>query len=113
MPEKSPTGAGNVARTDAPPVPQRTVREPNREQRDARPPRGRHRDREEIAPPVAARIEPEPDDHWEREEAPLEEVEDVVSAPAAEADDDEVDNLSDWDVPYWQDLIASLYRPDR
>jgi hypothetical protein len=29
-----------------------------------------------------------------------------------EADDDTSD-LSEWDVPSWQDLIASLYRPDR
>ena len=27
--------------------------------------------------------------------------------------DEEPDNLSDWNVPSWQELIASLYRPDR
>jgi len=30
-----------------------------------------------------------------------------------EADDEEVDNLSNWNVPSWNDLIASLYRPER
>jgi hypothetical protein len=30
------------------------------------------------------------------------------------ADDAEsLDTLSDWNVPSWADLIASLYRPDR
>jgi hypothetical protein len=27
--------------------------------------------------------------------------------------EEEPDTLSDWNVPSWQDLIASLYRPDR
>jgi hypothetical protein len=40
----------------------------------------------------------------EEEESPAEEV------PAAE---EEVDDLSDWQAPSWQELIASLYRPDR
>ena len=33
--------------------------------------------------------------------------------PDDEGDDDEVDNLSNWNVPSWNDLIASLYRPER
>jgi|SRR6516162_3375652 len=28
-------------------------------------------------------------------------------------DSDEADNLSDWNVPSWTELIGSLYRPDR
>ena len=30
-----------------------------------------------------------------------------------EDDSDDVDTLSDWNVPSWAELIASLYRPDR
>jgi hypothetical protein len=26
---------------------------------------------------------------------------------------DEVDNLTDWNVPSWTELIESLYRPER
>jgi hypothetical protein len=32
----------------------------------------------------------------------------------SEADEkDEVDNLTDWNVPSWNELIESLYRPER
>jgi hypothetical protein len=88
----------------------RPYREPNRDSRDRQSPRGGHRGREENAP-VHARAEAE--DRWEQEESPVEEVEDVVSGVPAQEDDEEVDILSNWDVPAWQDLIASLYRPDR
>jgi hypothetical protein len=30
-----------------------------------------------------------------------------------EGKDEELDNLSDWNVPSWTELIASLYRPER
>jgi len=30
-----------------------------------------------------------------------------------EVDNDDVDTLSDWNVPSWAELIASLYRPER
>jgi hypothetical protein len=45
----------------------------------------------------------------------VEEDTEEVEPPAADTDDDsdEVDNLSDWNVPSWQELIASLYRPER
>jgi hypothetical protein len=46
----------------------------------------------------------------------VEEEEEVVSEepPRVEEDDDEeVDDLSNWNVPSWQELIASLYRPER
>jgi hypothetical protein len=40
---------------------------------------------------------------------------DVAEGVAEEADekDEELDNLSDWNVPSWNELIASLYRPER
>jgi hypothetical protein len=44
------------------------------------------------------------------QEEPLEEAE---TASAADDDIDEEDNLSDWSVPSWTELIASLYRPER
>ncbi len=48
-----------------------------------------------------------------REPAPVEVEDDTPprSAPAIDAADDT--DFSNWDVPSWQDLIASLYRPDR
>jgi hypothetical protein len=39
------------------------------------------------------------------------EQENLVSAP--EDDDDDADDMSGWSIPSWQDLIDSLYRPDR
>jgi hypothetical protein len=47
----------------------------------------------------------------EQDEAP-----DDTPAPAPAVEDDEIDegdDLSDWNMPSWQELIASLYRPDR
>lgn len=41
-----------------------------------------------------------------------EEPEEPSVGPEPEADE-EVDTLSDWNVPSWADIIASLYRPDR
>jgi hypothetical protein len=35
------------------------------------------------------------------------------AAPEVEEDDEELDTLSDWNVPSWTELIDSLYRPDR
>ena len=47
------------------------------------------------------------------EEAPAEEVAEE-EAPAEEPDLDlDDDNLADWNIPSWQELIASLYRPDK
>jgi len=41
-------------------------------------------------------------------------VEEGETTPAPADDDiDEEDNLSDWTVPSWTELIASLYRPER
>jgi hypothetical protein len=41
--------------------------------------------------------------------------EEVGARPSSgpEDDNEEADNLSDWSVPSWTELIASLYRPDR
>jgi hypothetical protein len=33
----------------------------------------------------------------------------LVSAP----EDDDADDMSGWSIPSWQDLIDSLYRPER
>jgi hypothetical protein len=63
--------------------------------------RGRGRRRPETGKPPSRR------EAVAREEESLPE-----DAPAA-ADDDEVDDLSNWQAPSWQELIASLYRPDR
>jgi ribonuclease E len=47
------------------------------------------------------------------EEAALDEEVDEEETPEEEDADEEVDTLSDWNVPSWQELISSLYRPDR
>jgi hypothetical protein len=51
------------------------------------------------------------------EEAPATASDEVTGETAAtpEEDDDteEIDSLSDWSVPSWTELIASLYRPER
>jgi hypothetical protein len=41
------------------------------------------------------------------------ELDDVQESPADKDDDDEVDKLTDWNVPSWTELIGSLYRPER
>jgi hypothetical protein len=38
-------------------------------------------------------------------------IEGVQPRPAAE--DEALETPSDWNVPSWQEIIASLYRPDR
>jgi hypothetical protein len=37
----------------------------------------------------------------------------VEGSEESEGRDEELDNLSDWNVPSWTELIASLYRPER
>lgn len=63
---------------------------------------------------------PEPaleyDDELREEEVVEDEEREEVEAAApreGEEELDEMDDLSDWNVPSWNDLIASLYRPDR
>ncbi|HZZ77201.1 MAG TPA: hypothetical protein VFE62_01705 [Gemmataceae bacterium] len=50
----------------------------------------------------SSRRQPEPEHEHEEEQQPR-------HAPVMDAADD----FSDWNVPSWQELIASLYRPDR
>lgn len=47
------------------------------------------------------------------EAGPAPEAEPPETAPGPEEKDEELDNLSDWNVPSWAELIASLYRPER
>ena len=56
---------------------------------------------------------PEPVEAEDEDEDEEQEVE--VAAVNEDEDDDgeEPDTLSDWNVPSWNELIASLYRPDR
>jgi hypothetical protein len=51
----------------------------------------------------------------ETEAESAEEPEEVPEAVAAEEEEDDDEKLSfaNWNVPSWQELIASLYRPDR
>lgn len=38
----------------------------------------------------------------------------LESSPADDEDDDEpIETFADWNVPSWQEIVASLYRPDR
>lgn len=65
--------------------------------------RGRHKkaEREETEAPAAV----DDVEEGEPEEAP---------EPATDNDeDDDGDDMSGWDIPSWQELIDSLYRPDR
>jgi hypothetical protein len=73
------------------------------EKDDARRGRGRGRPRSESPKPAPRRVEPVAED----DEAPA-----AKAAPATE-DDDVMDDLSNWQAPSWQELIASLYRPER
>lgn len=62
--------------------------------------RGRRRGRPRDHEPVAESDQPEADEP------------DATAHTEAEEDDtEEVDTLSDWNVPSWNELIASLYRP--
>ena len=47
------------------------------------------------------------------DDAPEEAADQEESQPSRAADEDDDDNLSNWTVPSWQELIASLYRPER
>jgi len=66
--------------------------------------RGRLRKPEEPQPP-----ELEEEDALESEE----DMERSEPLPEEEDDDEEIDKLTDWNVPSWNDLIGSLYRPER
>jgi len=56
----------------------------------------------------------EPIGRGDLDEEILEPEEAEVVEPVAEEDDDEeIDKLTDWNVPSWSELIGSLYRPER
>jgi hypothetical protein len=75
------------------------------ERRGRRRRRRRRPDEREPAPRSAAKVRDPDEDEVEPSEEP------VVAAGGD--DDDDEDDLSNWSVPPWNDLIASLYRPDR
>ena len=54
----------------------------------------------------------ETDDEPSEDDVVDEDVEHIRPA-AAQEDDEPEEDFSDWNVPSWNDLIASLYRPDR
>ena len=48
------------------------------------------------------------------EEAGLQAEEELQPAAAVEEEDEEpIDTFADWNVPSWQEIVASLYRPER
>jgi ribonuclease E len=74
--------------------------------------RRRRRPDEEPAEEASKPASSAPDDLEELEEVDIERDEPL---PVAHADDDDEpeEDFSDWNVPSWNELIASLYRPDR
>jgi hypothetical protein len=48
----------------------------------------------------------EPGESFVEEEVPAEEE-------VQDEEDEDIDDLSNWNVPSWAELIASLYRPER
>ena len=68
---------------------------------------GFEEDEEDVAPGGQSQCEAVP-------ELPEEELEELETpSTSADNDIDEEDTLSDWNVPSWTELIASLYRPER
>jgi hypothetical protein len=47
------------------------------------------------------------------DETDLEDVEPEETTGPQEEDDEPVEPITDWNVPSWNELIASLYRPER
>ena len=93
------------AEDEAPPKPAGEDEGPERNpRRGARPRRRGRRDEEPVVRPRG---------DAEAAEAPDEVGADEAPADEADASGEEVDNLSDWSVPSWQDLVDSLHRPDR
>jgi hypothetical protein len=80
------------------------------EEPEEKPQRRRRRSRQRSRPEPQS----EADDTFDEEDRE-EEAEPEAEEPAEDVheDDDEPDNLADWNVPSWQELIASLYRPER
>jgi hypothetical protein len=131
MDESSPeSGASLEPMTEAPPEAREEPRGRQRGRRERGGDRGERssRSRRGSAPRrrEAERIRDESNsDHFEEPESKepgefSEEVEptilhdsSVVEREKEEEDIDDVDTLSDWNVPSWTELIESLYRPER
>ncbi len=79
--------------------------------------RRRKKPGEREAAPSPAASEPAQKPVLAKQEADEPEAEKVAPARSAKHtvldNDDDVDDLSDWTGPSWNELIASLYRPDR
>jgi hypothetical protein len=100
----------------------RRARRPERGDRDRTSPRRRDSSRRREQETVAARAgdwpaespETAPEDEFS-DELETESVEETPPAEDRKEDDDadDLDTLSDWNVPSWAELIASLYRPER
>lgn len=100
---------GDPLALDRPVKEKRTEEEPRR----GRKRRGRGRkpdDRDERVEAVRDE-EAEYDDELASQEEP--EEEEVRAQEADDDDDNEPDPFKDWNVPSWQELISSLYRPER
>lgn len=127
--EPLPGSFADEIATEEPPLPDdAAAEEPDRDWKDAddRPRRGKRRRgrrgrREE---PTPARIAEDSSDLEDADEEPLlpedsddgsQETEDIAEPVEGQTEEDlDVDNtLRDWNVPSWNELIASLYRPDR
>lgn len=89
--------------------------EPRRGRRGRR--GGRNRRRRDEGRPETAGERPGTRQRRERIEAAADRPEgaesEAVDAESGEDAGEEVDTLSDWNVPSWAELIASLYRPER
>jgi hypothetical protein len=92
------TGAAETTATqaddEAEPAPERSRRRG----------RGRSRSRKAVAEEEMSEPAEETEEQQEEEPAPQ---------PAAVEEDEEDDDMSGWSIPSWQELISSLYRPDR
>jgi hypothetical protein len=116
---------------DEPQEPREPAEDKQRRGRRRKGRRGRRDDRRETAPEEGGAdtsVESVEEDDTESQphgwkssaaEAPVAETDDQdddeaeLPAQEAELDDEEDDTLSDWNVPSWTELIASLYRPER
>jgi hypothetical protein len=100
--ESERPSSGTPAETDV-----ETRSEPEAEPREERPPRRGGRGRSQ-----RGRRDEENETREVREEED-QESEIISEEPAPQGPEEEPDMLSDWNVPSWQELISSLYRPDR
>jgi hypothetical protein len=87
------------------------------EERSKRGRRDRGRKRHKKTPVLEERAEETRFEEEEELEADARDLEEDLDEPAEPEREDEeledVDTLSDWNVPSWTELIESLYRPDR